>query len=176
MTLQSLAMMIVENDKLIEKHAANAGMPDLKVVWNAFNGPPAAIDALLSGNIDIISTGMTAVVTLWAKTKGNIKVRGIAATAAVPSYLLTRNPNVKTIKDFSDADRIAVNAVKISYPAMLLQMAAAKEWGKKEASRLDRFTVAMQPADARLATRSTSCLPRAFVRQTNSMRRSPLRA
>jgi NitT/TauT family transport system substrate-binding protein len=47
-------------------------------------------------------------------------------------YLLTNNPNVKNIREFTDRDRIAVPAVKVSIQALVLQMAAAQTFGDAE--------------------------------------------
>jgi NitT/TauT family transport system substrate-binding protein len=66
----------------------------------------------------------------------------------MPYILTTRNPAVKTIADFSAADRIAVPTVKISGQAMALQMAAAKLWGFEKYDKLDEFTVTMGHPDA----------------------------
>ena len=150
-TITSLAMMVVEGEKLIEKHAASAGIPDLKVNWIAFSGPANSVDALLSGNIDIISTGATAQITLWAKSKGTFNVKGIASQSSTPVYLVTRNPKLKSVRDFTDNDRIAMPAIKVSFHAMILQMAAAKEWGSADAAKLDHLAVTMAPADAMAA-------------------------
>src|ERR1700753_3940718 len=64
------------------------------------------------------------------------------------NILTTHNPAVKTIADFTSADRIAVPTVKISGQAMALQMAAAKLWGFEKYDRLDEFTVSMGHPDA----------------------------
>ena len=42
--------------------------------------------------------------------------------------LYTINPNVRTIADFTDKDRIAVPSVRISFNAMMPEMAAEKLW------------------------------------------------
>jgi NitT/TauT family transport system substrate-binding protein len=147
--ITALVMIVTEGERLIEKHAAAAGIPDLKVTWHSIGGGPAIqVDALLAGNVDIISAGMTSILTLWAKTKGRLDIKAITGQSTTPLRLVTRNPNVKTIRDLTDSDRIAVPSVKISFHAMLLQMAAAKEWGKDNATRLDRLTVSMPPAEA----------------------------
>ena len=148
-TLAYLPIFIVQQEKLIEKHAAMNGMPNLKVSWLNFTGPTAQVDALLSGNVDIITTGVTSLITLWAKTKGSsLEVKGVTALGTLPTALNSRNPKVKSIRDFTDNDRIAVPSVKSSYQAMLLQMAAAKEWGIKNYSRLDNLTVSLGQMDA----------------------------
>lgn len=147
-----LQLNVMERDKLIEKHAKLLGIPEVKVSWLLFNGPAAVNDALLSGNIDIASGGVPGLLVLWAKTKGTPQeVRGITALSSQPFLLNSRNPNVKTIKDFKDSDRIAVPAVKVSVQAIMLQMAAAKAFGDKDFSKLDTLTVSMSPPDATLA-------------------------
>jgi NitT/TauT family transport system substrate-binding protein len=54
---------------------------------------------------------------------------------------------VKTIKDFTDKDRIALPAVRVALQAVILQMAAEKVWGKGEAHRLDKWTVSLSHPD-----------------------------
>jgi NitT/TauT family transport system substrate-binding protein len=64
---------------------------------------------------------------------------------------VSTNPNVKSIADFSDKDRIALPAVTVSVQARILQMAAAKRWGTAEFARLDRLTQAVPHPDAAAA-------------------------
>ena len=63
---------------------------------------------------------------------------------------------MKTIADFTDKDKIAVPAVKVSVQAMMLQMAAAKLWGQANYAKLDAITVGMSPPDATIALLSGS--------------------
>jgi NitT/TauT family transport system substrate-binding protein len=102
-------------------------------------------DALISGNLDMASGGVGPLVTIWARTKGNMNVKGVSSINSMPLYLNTINPNVKTIKDFTDKDRIALPAVKVSIQAVTLQMAAEQMLGKHDA--LDRLTVSMSHPD-----------------------------
>jgi NitT/TauT family transport system substrate-binding protein len=128
------------------------GIPEVKVTWQKLNGPAAINDALLSGNLDIASGGVPGLLTLWAKTKGTPQeVRGISALSSQPFLLNSRDPNVKTIKDFKASDHIAVPAVKVSVQAIMLQMAAAKTFGQKDFAKLDAQTVSMTPPDATIA-------------------------
>jgi NitT/TauT family transport system substrate-binding protein len=148
---------MMERHKLLEKHAKEAGIPDLKVTWATFNGPNAMNDALLSGSVDIVSGGVPGLLTLWSRTKGTpLAVKGITAFSSQPILLNTRNANVKSIADFTDQDKIAVPAVKVSVQAMLLQMAAAKQWGNSNYAKLDNLTVSMTPPDATIALLSGS--------------------
>jgi len=147
-----LQLNVMEHQKLIEKHAKELGIPEVKVSWLLFNGPAAINDALLSGTIDIASGGVPGLLTLWAKTKGTPQeVRGVSALSSQPFLLNTRNPDIKTVKDFTDKDRIAVPAVKVAVQAITLQMAVAKAYGEKEYDKLDKLTVSMPPPDATVA-------------------------
>ena len=47
---------------------------------------------------------------------------------SMPYVLVTRNPNVKTIADFTENDKIALPAVKLTGHAIALEMASAKVW------------------------------------------------
>ncbi len=143
---------LMEKHQLLEKHAKAAGIPEVKVVWALFNSPAAMNDALLSGSVDIVSGGVPGLLTIWARTQGTpIAVKGIAAFSSQPILLNTRNPDVKTIADFTDKDKIALPAVKVSVQAMMLQMAAAKQWGQANFAKLDPITVGMSPPDATIA-------------------------
>src|SRR5262249_19854804 len=152
-----LALMIMQDGKLIEKHAKAAGLGDIKVTWAKLGGPGAMNDALLSGGLDFASGGVPSLITLWAKTKGTpLWVRGVGALNDMPNELITNNPKVKTIRDFTEKDKIAVTTVKISTKALLLQMPAAREFGDSNYEKLDSFTVSMPHPDAMAALLSGS--------------------
>src|SRR5947199_4651419 len=142
-----LPLMLMEEKKLIEKHAKAAGV-DVKVGWAKFAGGNVMNDALLSGSLQFASGGVGPLVTLWARTRGNLDVRSVGALNSMPLYLVTRNPNVKTISDFRDSERIALPAVKVSVQAVLLQMAAEQAFGAGQQNRLDPLTVTMSHPDA----------------------------
>ena len=152
-----LALMIMQDQKLVEKHAKQAGLGDVKVTWAKLGGPGAMNDALLSGGLDFGTGGVPSLITLWAKTQGTpMEVRGVGALNDMPNELMTSNPKVKTLKDFGPGDKIAVTTVKISTQALLLQMAAAKEFGEKQYDKLDPLTVSMAHPDAAAALLSGS--------------------
>jgi NitT/TauT family transport system substrate-binding protein len=145
-----LPLMLMEEQKLIEKHAKAAGL-DVKVGWAKFAGGNVMNDALLSGSLQFASGGVGPLVTLWAKTKGNLDVKAVAAINSMPLYLVSSNPNVKTIKDLTDKDRIGLPAVKVSIQAVTLQMAAEKAFGPGQQNRLDSLTVTLAHPDAMTA-------------------------
>lgn len=146
-----LPLMILEDQKLVEKHAKAAGIPDLKVSWSKFAGGNVMNDALLSGSLHFASGGVGPLVTLWAKTRGNYDVRAAAAMNSMPLYLTTRNPDVKTLKDFTAKDKIALPAVKVSIQAVTLQMAAEQAFGEGQQNKLDPLTVSMSHPDGQTA-------------------------
>lgn len=150
--LPYLPFMVMHYEKLIEKHAKALGIPELKVKWVTLGGPAAGIDALLSGHLSYSGAGTTSLATLWDKTRGTPEeARGICAMQSMPYYLVTRNPEVKTIKDFTDKDKIALPSVKVSQQALVLEIAAAKTWGDSNYARLDPITVSMAHPDAMTA-------------------------
>jgi NitT/TauT family transport system substrate-binding protein len=144
-----LPLHVVENQKLIQKHAAKAGIRDIKVSWSTFGAGNAMNEAILSGNLDFASGGVGPLLTIWSKTKGRYDVKGVASLNSMPLYLNTINPDVRSLKDLGEKDRIALPAVKVSIQAVTLQMAAEKELG--QANKLDPLTVSMKHPDAMAA-------------------------
>src|SRR5438046_8728044 len=84
-----LPLMLMEEKKLIEKHAKAAGV-DVKVGWAKFAGGNVMNDALLSGNLRFASGGVGPLLTLWARTRSNLGVRGVGALHSMPRHLHTR--------------------------------------------------------------------------------------
>jgi NitT/TauT family transport system substrate-binding protein len=114
-------------------------------------------DALLSNSLHIASGGVGPFITLWARTIANdYKVKGIAALDSMPLYLNTRNPSVKSLKDFTEKDKIALPAVKVSIQAVTLQMAAEQVFGEGQQNKLDALTVTMSHPDGQTALLSNS--------------------
>ncbi|MDR3346748.1 MAG: ABC transporter substrate-binding protein [Campylobacteraceae bacterium] len=150
--LAYLPLIVLEEHKLIEKHAKATGLGDVKTEWVTFGGGATANDAILSGSVDLISGGIAPFVRLWDKTNG--KVKALAVLDESPIILNTSNPKVKTVRDFTDKDRIALPAVKVSIQSLVLQIAVAKEFGIKNYDKLDHLTVAFKHPDALIAITS----------------------
>jgi len=151
-----LPLMWMEHNKLIEKHARALGLGELKTNWAKLAGPAAITDGLMSGSVTFSAVGAPTLITLWGKTKGTLGVMGVSAVTTYPLYLNVRNPNVKSIKDFTDKDKIAVPAVKVSTQAIMLQMAAEKAFGEGNQYRLDPFTVTLSHPDGMAALMSNT--------------------
>ncbi len=96
---------MIEKQQLIEKHAARLGAPNVKAKWVNLSGG-AQTDALLSGGVDVVNIGVGNLLLLWDRTRGGIK--GVVATSALLLALISREPKIKTLKDFGSGDKIAV--------------------------------------------------------------------
>jgi NitT/TauT family transport system substrate-binding protein len=147
-----LQMMLMEDQKLVEKHAKAAGLGDVKVTWSTFRSSDVMNDALLSGNLDFASVGGPGLATIWAKTRGTAaEVKAASGFNFMPLALVTRDPNIKSLSDYTEKHRIALPAVKVSNQAILLQMAAAKLYGQANYTKFDPLTVTMTHPDAMTA-------------------------
>jgi NitT/TauT family transport system substrate-binding protein len=140
---------IMEKQKLIEKHAAALGVPNVTTKWINLSGGGAQTDALLAGGVDILNTGTGNLLLLWDRTRGGVK--GIVATSAQPMTLISRDANIKSLKDIGPNDKIAVPTVKVSTQAIVLQIAAAELFGADQWSKLDANTVQLGHPDAYVA-------------------------
>jgi NitT/TauT family transport system substrate-binding protein len=146
-----LPLMLMEADKLIEQQAASAGLGEIKVDWVTLSSGAAMNDATLSGSLHFASGGVGPLATIWARTKGSVDVKAVAAMNAMPLFLNVRDPDVKSLKDLSEKHKIALPAVKVSIQAVTLQMAAEKEFGVGSHDKLDHLTIAMSHPDAQAA-------------------------
>ncbi len=144
-----LPIMVMEREKLVEKQAAARGLPDVKGAYLKMSGPAVMVDAILSGSLHFAAQGAPSLALLWDRTKGAFKAAGGITTYNL--WLNTRNPNVKSLKDFSERDRIAVPSVKTSTQAIMLEMAAEREFGADQKFKLDPLTVALGHPDAMAA-------------------------
>ena len=148
-----LPLTIMEDKKLLEEQAQKLGV-EVKTEWLQLSAGSPMNEALISGNLDFASGGIGPLLTIWSRTRANLKVKGVAAINSMPIWLTTINPDVKTIKDFTEKDRIALPAVKVSIQAVTLQMAAEQAFGPGQHGRLDTLTVSMSHPDGMAAMMS----------------------
>jgi NitT/TauT family transport system substrate-binding protein len=139
-----LQIYLLQDLKLVEKHAAALGL-SVTASYTALGQPTAVNDALLSGNADFAAAGITPFLILWDKTRNGVGIKAVAALNSQPAFLNSNNPNVKSLKDFTDQDRIALPAVKVAYQATVLQIAADQMFGQYD--RLDTLTVGLAHPD-----------------------------
>jgi NitT/TauT family transport system substrate-binding protein len=145
-----LLLNVARDQQFIEKEGRKQGV-DIKVDWVKLSGGAAVNDALLSGSVDIAGAGVGPLLTIWDRTHGRQNVKGVTSLGNLPYYLVSNDPKLKTIADFTEKDRIAVPAVSVSVQSRILQYAAAKQWGDKQFDRLDKYTQAMPHPDAAAA-------------------------
>jgi NitT/TauT family transport system substrate-binding protein len=74
-----LPLMIMEHDKLLEKHALAAGLGEVKVIYSQIGGGSVMNDALISGTLSFGVGGPPPMLTLWDKTRSGIQVNGVCA-------------------------------------------------------------------------------------------------
>src|ERR1700750_2520751 len=69
--------MVMQDLKLIEKHAKAAGL-DVTSEWATFRSSDGMNDALISGSVDFVSLGVPGIITINSKTKGTAnEVKGV---------------------------------------------------------------------------------------------------
>lgn len=147
-----LPIMVMEHEKLVEKHARAAGLGDVKGVFSTTVGPAIMNDAMLAGRIDIGTNGPTSIILVWARTKGtDNEIKGMAAMITSPMWLNTNKPAIKSVRDIGPEDRIAVPGIKTSNQAIVLQMATAQALGKDQFDKFTPQTVAMSHFDGMAA-------------------------
>jgi NitT/TauT family transport system substrate-binding protein len=141
-----LQAIIMEEKKLIEKHAAALGLKDTKVKWSIITSGGVMTEAILSDSINVAITGVSNMLLAWGKTNGGVKM--VSGMAGVPFRMLTRNANVKTIKDFGPNDRIAVPTIRVSMQAMMMGIALEQAWGPGQHGKLDNNQVQLGHPEA----------------------------
>jgi NitT/TauT family transport system substrate-binding protein len=131
----------------LQAEATKLGLGKIDATATALSGPGPILDALLSGAADYGTAALPSLLTVWEKTRGSAnEVRAVGTVSNGAMTLYTINPNVKSIADFTEKDRIAVPTVRLSFNAMMLQMAAEQLWN--DPHRLDHLTVALGHPDA----------------------------
>lgn len=136
-----MQLTVMKANKLVEKHLAAEGLKDTTVSWAKLGAGAAANDALLAGSLHYAAGGTGPAFILWDRTRSNVGVHGVAALSSMPNLLVSRNPAVKTLKDLSAKDRIAMAGAGSSVQTVYLQMAAAKEYGIANYKKLNPLMV-----------------------------------
>ena len=147
----ALPLVVMQHEHLIERTAESMGLGAVHVTWST-PGEAGPLKALESGSADLAMVDLVPLLVAEDNGGGKPAVAGLAAVAARPYVLVTRNPAIRTILDFTAKDRIGVPAVPLSQPALMLEMAASQDWGPEHWNRLDPLMVARpdQAADEAL--------------------------
>jgi NitT/TauT family transport system substrate-binding protein len=146
--LVALPLLIMEHEHLIERTAEAMGLGTVTVSWSS-PGKSGPLEALAAAESDFAAADLAPFLLAADATAGTPdEVRALGALAERPYVLVTRNPSVQTIRDLGSADRIALPALKTSGPALMLELAAAAEWGPEHYDKLDPLAVARPDAAA----------------------------
>ncbi|RQZ75216.1 ABC transporter substrate-binding protein [Burkholderia glumae] len=138
-----LPLLVMERQRLFEAHAARRGLGKVKPEWVLLDGGNSVNDAMMAGTLDFAGAGAPGFIELWARSRGipNVEVIGISGLSATSLSLNTNQPRIRTLADFTPADRIAVPGIHTSLAAVTLQMIAAQRFGLPRFTKLDPITV-----------------------------------
>jgi NitT/TauT family transport system substrate-binding protein len=157
-----LPLTIMLHEKLVEKHAAKAGLPDLTTRWSVLGNAVPINDGLIAGTIHVGSGGIAPMVIAWDKTRGNVDIKGIGALCALPIFLVSRHP-YKSVTEFTDKDRISMAGAGQSIQTMYLQMEVAKAYGIAEYKKLNPLFVNLSHPDGLAALLSGQEVSASFL-------------
>jgi len=146
-----LPLLVMQGQKLVEKHLAAKGLAGTTVTWARLAGPSAIVDSFLAGAVHFSGQGIPSTALLWDRTRNTIRAKAVSALVASNIWLMTRKPELKSLRDLSDKDRIALPSVKTSSQALFLWGAAEKEFGADQWGKLDHLTVSVPHPDAMAA-------------------------
>jgi len=142
-----LPMMIMDHLDLLEKHGKAAGL-DLKANYPRFSGTSANQDAVLSGSVDFVMYGASALITIWSKAKeAPHQVIGVAGITSLTVHLVTNKDGVKSIADFTPSDKIAVTGLAAPQ-VLMLQQFSETTFGPGQHSKLKPNLVALPHSES----------------------------
>ena len=145
-----LPLIVMRDQKLLEKHADAAGLGPIDVTWQMLDGGNVINDAMLAGSLDIAGTGAPGFVTLWSRARGipRSEITGVSGMSTCALSLNTNRPNIRSLADFTPSDKIALPGIKTSLAAVVLQMLVAKQFGQANYAKLDPMTVGLSHPEA----------------------------
>lgn len=145
-----LPLLVMEKQRLFERHAEQLGMSGVSVDWVLLDGGNSVDDAMMAGSLDFAAAGAPGFIELWARSRGipNVEVIGISGLSTTSLSLNTNRPGVKSLADFTPSDRIAVPGIRTSLSAVVLQMLASKLLGPSHFAQLDAITVNLPHPEA----------------------------
>lgn len=145
-----LPLMVMQDQRLLEKQAKADGLGEIEVRWLDIDGGNVINDAMLAGSLDIAGTGAPGFISLWSKAHGipRSEVIGLGALSTSALWMNTNDPRINSLSDFTSKDKIALPGVKTSLSAVVLEMAVAKQFGIENYAKLDPLTIGLSHPDA----------------------------
>ncbi len=117
-------------------------LPGVKIEWKQFGGPTAIRESMLSGEVDF---GFMGVGPVLIGIDNGMEWKYATGISSNEVAIVTADPNIKTLKDFSSKDRIAILSPGCTQH-ILLCMLAEEQLGDPHA--LDGQIVSMSHPDA----------------------------
>lgn len=138
-----LPLLVMEKQRLFERHAARHGVRDVAVEWVLLDGGNSVNDAMMAGTLDFAGAGAPGFIELWARARGipNVEVIGISGLSTTSLSLNANRAGLASLRDFTSSDRIAVPGIRTSLSAVVLQMVASRQLGPTHFAQLDSITV-----------------------------------
>lgn len=145
-----LPLIVMRDQKLLEKQAEKAKLGPIEVSWQMLDGGNVINDAMLAGSLDIAGTGAPGFITLWSRARGipRSEIIGVTGMSTCALVLNTNKPSIKSLADFTPSDKIALPGIKTSLAAVVLQMLVAKQFGQANYAKLDPMTVGLPHPEA----------------------------
>ena len=145
-----LPLYVAQDAGLLDKHMRAQGLEPVPVRIFNFTGGPQIQDGLISQSLDIGSGGVTVMMIGRDRSRGSggQEMRGLTSLSAVPYELWTVDQTVRSLADLkADKNKIGVPSVRVSVPAIFLQMAAEKLLGPGKHAAFDGMTVGLSQPD-----------------------------
>jgi sulfonate transport system substrate-binding protein len=145
-----LPLYVARDAGLLDKHMQAQGLEPVPVRIVNFTGGPQIQDGLLSQTLDIGAGAVTVLLIARDKTRGagDQEMRGLTALSSVPYDLWTVDANLKSLRDLDpQKNKIGLPSVKVSAPAIFLQMASEQINGVGKHAALDSMTVSLAQPD-----------------------------
>jgi sulfonate transport system substrate-binding protein len=146
-----LPLLIMKHDQLVEKHLRTSGLGSTTVSWKQIGSGATMNDALLAGDLHFASGGSPPFLLLWDKTHGSLGVKAVGALVSMPNFLNTIDPRIKSIRDYTPTDRIAIAGAGSSTQSIYLQMAVAQIYGYENFNKLNTNLVSLSHPDGMAA-------------------------
>ncbi len=129
-------LQVMKELKLLEKN-----LPGVEVTWKQLGNTAAIREAMVAKEVDIGFMAIPPFLIGWDK---GMDWRIFSGLSKSPVGLVVNNPHIKSIKDFTGKDRIAVPQPG-SVQHILLSMACEREFGEPE--RLDNQLITLAHPD-----------------------------
>jgi len=130
-------LQIMREQKLLEKE-----LPGVKINWKQYGGPTPIREAMLAGEVDFGFMGSAPVLI---GIDNGMEWKYAAGISSNQVALVTDRPEINSIRDFSDTDRIAVLSPG-STQHILLCIASNREFG--DPNHFDNQIVSLSHPDA----------------------------